>query len=242
VRCTDEQNCAAGHCLDIGVSFDICTTECANDKECEPYTKPPHFFRCLEATADGGKRCINTTSLTGFKCSSAADCPADTPLCTSFSPAGTTQPNDECRPLCHADGSCDSRAGVPHVCLDDIAMRMRGVPGGCYPGTFGMPCEHSSECLRPAICHEITPDGFEFLPAAKICTQACESDEDCRPDPDYPKNPDRPFIGYCGPDKFCRVPLHGGTPCAEGKQCYSGTCNRDPLDRTGPLGICGADP
>ena len=241
VRCTNEEDCAVGHCTDIGVSFKVCTDECDNDEQCERFSTPPHFFRCLSATPDGPKYCVSTTSLTGFKCATSSDCPADTPLCTSFSPAEANQPHPECRPRCHENGTCDPRAGVPHVCLDQLSILDPGEQGGCYPATFGVPCSESSECLRPMTCESITLDGFEFLRASKICTLPCRSDDACRADPEHPKSVARPYAGYCGPDGFCRVPIHDDQPCAEARQCFSGVCTLDRLDPSGTRRICGKD-
>ncbi|HEX6766646.1 MAG TPA: hypothetical protein VF103_14230, partial [Polyangiaceae bacterium] len=159
----------------------------------------------------------------------------DSPFCTDFSPSEVDQGHGECRARCNADGSCDPRAGVPHVCLGEF-------DGGCYPGSFGLPCRKSSECLKPCTCESITRDGFEFLPSSKICTQACESDADCKAVDDDPetrgtdehKSVERLFDGYCAADRFCRLRVHDGRPCNDGGQCDSNECIVDPSnpDRT----------
>lgn len=226
VRCMSDQDCAVGNCLDIGVSFKVCTKKCDDDRACELYSAPPMYFRCLAATAGGTKHCVNTSTLQGFECQDVdggSDCPPETPLCTRFSPSQRDQGKAECRPRCNDDGTCNSRAGVPHVCLEEWG-------GGCYPGTFGLPCKASSECQSPLSCKEITLDGFELLKSSEICTVQCDSHADCRQDPENPKSVDRPYAGYCAADGFCRVLLHDFEPCDEGLQCHSGSCEPDPSD------------
>ncbi len=237
VRCTNEEDCAVGSCTDIGVSFKVCTKKCDNDGECELYSAPPLYFQCLSSTDGEQKHCVNTSTLQGFECQDVdggSDCPPETPLCTRFSPSQRDQGKAECRPRCH-DGKCDPRAGVPHVCLEEWG-------GGCYPGTFGLPCKSSSECLRPLTCESITQDGFEFLPSPMICTRACTSNEDCRQDPENPKSLEHPYSGYCGDDGFCRVLVHDEYPCVEGFQCSSGHCDPDPSDPAGERKLCRRTP
>ena len=212
VRCTSDQDCALGSCLDTGAGFSVCSFTCENDEGCELFTSPPFFFRCLAPAPEAQKICVNSAVFQGFQCQSADDCPPETPLCTPYSPSVPDQGHSECRAECDEDGRCQPRGGLPHVCLAEGE-------GGCYPGSYGIPCNEDIECMTPYTCREVEPSERDFRVTPKICTLPCTTQSDCQPDPLNPKRLDRPSVGWCDGES-CRLPGLPGKPCEEDHHCY----------------------
>jgi hypothetical protein len=204
-RCNQEADCVWGDCLDTGAGFKECilATQCTTDLDCAIFNSAEQQFAC------GTSGCVGLTSFHGSNCLVDADCQTGE-QCFGYSPFVVTGDHGECRVPCNADLTCAARGGVPQLCLDE------GI-GGCYPGTFSLPCTQSSECLPELMCLAVSPDPRTTIDSPSICTTTCATDDDCR---------NTPFIaigGFCE-DGVCRVNGPTGVPCDRDAECESGLC------------------
>jgi hypothetical protein len=213
VRCDREQDCVFGSCVATGAGFNVCSTECYADTDCEYLNSAPKYFRCVPGP-EGVKHCVHTAPFQGLFCDGDEDCTEHAPLCVEYSPFLPGE-RSECRPPCD-DGRCPVRGGLAQVCLEDDT---------CYPGVFGMPCRSSSECLTPFACREVTLDGREYIESSAICTVPCDEDADCEFDPTRPRSLESQDLGYCD-GSSCRARALGGRPCDRDGHCRSGVCDR----------------
>ena len=219
IRCMADQDCALGSCVPTGVGFSVCSIPCKEDDNCAILNAPPTYYRCIGATPEAQKYCINPSPFQGMQCDTAQDCEADTPACSHYSPFLEAPDFFECRALCDDERRCPKRGGLAHTCLLD---------GTCYPGVFSMPCNDSSECLTPFECREVVSFERDHVQSAKICTIACDEDSHCQPEPDRQPGDawtlDRQKLGYCD-GTWCRLPALGGKPCEKDEHCRSERCD-----------------
>jgi hypothetical protein len=219
-RCTREQDCALGSCVDLGVEFKECVppVPCTTDASCQ-FLASLATYVCLDVP-DVGRRCVATTPFQGGKCAGDSDC-VPGQRCFYYSPYVADQGGGECRVPCADDLTCPSRGGIPHVCLD-------GGNGGCYPGGVGMPCQDGAQCLGGLDCLPVAPDPRSKISSPNICTTTCASDADC--DANVVSN----LVTFCG-DGVCRLAGQEGDPCLLDHQCAAGHCF---VDKSG-AGTCG---
>lgn len=205
-RCTHDQDCLFGHCIDTGAGFSECVfMPCETDKDC--------FADDIDQTyvcANGN--CVGITPFHGAPCMGDGDCLPEE-RCNFYSPYGVDNPKGECRVPCDGTLTCPRRGDVPHTCLDD------GM-GGCYPGDFGMPCTDSSQCLSLFECLPAAPEPqYSIITSPSICTTTCATDDQCQSSPIIRS-------GFCQ-EGICRMPGPTGAPCDRFAQCRSQTCLPD---------------
>jgi hypothetical protein len=205
-RCTRDQDCMLGNCLDTGAGFRECIfLGCPGDSSQECVA-----FDVGQDVACANKQCVGLTAYHGTACVDDTDCPSGQ-SCILYSPYGATGLRKECRLPCDADLTCPPRAGVPEVCLNNGQ-------GGCYPGEFGLPCTDTSQCLQPFFqCLPVAPDPRTVIDSPSICTTTCMSDDDCRSMPAIRTN------AFCE-DGLCRLGGQAGVPCDRPTECFSQNC------------------
>jgi hypothetical protein len=233
VRCTSQEDCLTGECFDTGAGFSVCTllTECDSDDECSLLGSSPPFL-CVEGVE--GVRCATTLPFHGAICQSQSDCsdellcgsePCPPRICSHYSPYSFDPEAGDCRFECDAAGGCPDFGGLPHVCLGKDEM---GREGGCFPGSFGIPCSSDSDCVANLVCGIVPTDERSRVDATAICTVVCNDDTDCIGD----VNPWLGGGGYCVPSPepapgavgYCRI---GGQPmrlCERNEHCLSREC------------------
>jgi hypothetical protein len=228
-RCTSDDDCLVGECLDTGAGFSVCTpsTGCDTDEVCLLLGSLPAFV-CLRGESEASGHCVLPSPFQGMNCDSSGDCSTELRcgaeacpprVCSAYSPHELDPPHGECRFQCGSAADCPAFLGVPHVCLAE---------GGCYPGMFGIPCTSSSECFANLSCEAVPPDERSRSEDPKICTVSCNEDVDCSSS----ANPWLGLGGYCveSPDPapetkgYCRVGGWAGRPCEKDAHCRSGTC------------------
>jgi hypothetical protein len=180
-RCTNPEDCLLGYCVDTGAGFNLCSIDCDSDTVCQLLADISTGFICL------GGHCVTKASYAGENCQDGSQCPAGK-VCSSYNPYEPTHPRDlksrECRLPCDANGRCEPRGGMPYVCLPN---------GECYPGDMGLGCTSSDECMGELTC-ECVADCDEPARARRICTQRCETDDECR---GYEQNKKVCVNGWC---------------------------------------------
>lgn len=225
VRCTNADDCLAGVCLDTGAGFRQCTLPfpCSADDDCLPLGKSPSFL-CAEGLPGGGRYCVSPIPFHGENCTASDQCSAElrcgseacpSRFCSQLSVYQVAPARGDCRFICDRAVGCPAFGGIPHACLED---------GGCHPGTFGVPCTSSAECISKLSCQELPPDD-QARTNDSICTAACNADSDCW---------DSPWVGpgYCvdvsdppaGARGFCRLGRQDGRLCEKPTHCGSGNC------------------
>jgi hypothetical protein len=203
-RCTTQQDCLLGACFDTGVGFSLCTVLCRTNDDCAVLDGPGATYLCLP----DAHRCVNALLFQGPACTTADDC-APGLDCYDYSPFAAFQLHGECRLPCDEDHHCPARGGVPHVCLAEGA-------GGCYPGSFGLPCSDSSECWPQLSCQAVSED-TRYAAGTTICTVPCLADADCDAVAATTNG------GFCQ-DGFCHLGGNVGTSCQRDAQCLSDRC------------------
>jgi hypothetical protein len=236
LRCTSPVDCIVGDCIDTGAGFSVCTLPagCNNDEECIASlgSNPP--FVCVENAPGAGRHCFSSVSFHGANCSESSDCSAELRCgseacpprdCFRDSPGLPPSDHGECRFSCEPGTPCPSFGGLPHACLED---------GGCFPGSFAVPCSSSADCFANLTCETVPTDERSLGQSTEICTASCGTDDDCT---------SNPWIGngYCvavpdpvpGTAGYCRLAGQPGTPCARDTQCIFENCE---------IGVCGDPP
>jgi hypothetical protein len=215
-RCTADQDCVVGDCVDTGAGFSQCVVPlpCGSDLDCAPLDGLAASFVCVEGVPGAGRRCVRLASFNGASCMETSDCP--TPQrCFRFSPyQGVSDIHGECRIPCDDGGPCAARGGIPNVCL-------AGGQGGCYPTNFALPCTTSADCLPEFTCTAVSPDERTILTSPTICTTTCATDDDCHHNPLIRDNG-----GFCK-EGVCRMPGQKGDPCDRDAQCVHSVCALD---------------
>jgi hypothetical protein len=241
MRCSSDEDCLAGVCIDTGAGFSLCTPAggCNSEADCRLLgTKPP--FACAEGIPDGDSYCFSTVPFHGANCEINDQCSAelqcgDEPCphrtCSDYSPYVLTPSHGECRFDCVREDGCPAFGGLPHACLPD---------GSCYPGTFSVPCQKPTDCVESLVCASVPPDERSRSNDPKTCTASCDTDDDC----DAELNP---WLGpgYCVPSPeaapgtvgFCRLGAPAGLPCDKPEHCASRCC----LLRDDGMKTCGDD-
>jgi hypothetical protein len=234
MRCTSNEDCITGDCIDTGAGFSVCTFSagCATDEDCRDFGSNPGFT-CVEGVPGAGSHCISTIPFQGANCELSSECSADLRcgsapcpprFCSHYSPFQVDPPHGECRFRCERGEGCPAFGGLPHTCLED---------GSCYPAAFSIPCDDSSDCYANLTCAAVPTDERSRSTAPKICTRPCSDDEDCSPSVN-------PWLGlgYCvdapeaapGTTGFCRPVTQMDGPCERNAHCASGCC--------APAGLC----
>jgi hypothetical protein len=223
-RCSHEEDCMVGSCVDTGAGFSVCAVQCSTDDICKVLDGPQGKFFCA---FDGGPtgNCFTRSPFGGSFCFDDADCPGG--RCSTFDPFSPTVPRSvgslECHPLCTGPGTCSSHGGVPYLC-----MRVDDSYGECYPGDFGLPCSPGLEecigqlkCIAPAASSSVQEDAGANDGTAPlgICTAPCDETKPCST---YHLTSD----GYCE-DGICRPLAANGKHCTSSEQCRSGNCGAD---------------
>jgi hypothetical protein len=223
VRCTRDEDCMIGACIETGTDFKLCSITCVSDADCSLLDEGT-YYRCVTGTADGSKHCINPTAFQGPDCSSDGMCVGEASVCFHDNPYERVSTNSECRVPCDENGQCPARGGLAHSCL--------GPEGGCFPGDFGIPCNDSSECMEPFTCEEISEEvGRDIVKQnrsdssdastspLRICTFPCPDglDGTC-------EVPATLGTGYCGSDDRCHSSAPPGSPCDRDQECVSANC------------------
>lgn len=214
-RCTGD-SCVVGTCQDSGADFNICTSPCATETDCELLNTSEDAFYCLEGA--GHLHCVTPRPFHGANCFETEQCNAErNEICSHFGPNGGRSNRGECRVPCKPDGTCDSRGGLPHVCLANGE-------GGCFPGEQGLACKSSAECLPGLSCVHVPAEPALGSPAARICTRPCgptdtpAGDGECNTK--YAVNGG----GYCG-GGYCRIKRGGAQSCTRDAHCESNLCD-----------------
>jgi hypothetical protein len=251
VRCTSSEDCLVGDCLDTGAGFSVCTEPagCNTDDECLIFGTLPASV-CLEGIPGGGGHCVSTIPFSGANCQDSSQCSGELRCgseacppreCSQYSPYELNPPHGDCRFSCDPRVGCPAFGGLPHVCLEKVIADELGPSfGGCFPGTFGVPCSRPSECFANLSCETVPPDERSRSQHPKICTISCSEDADCT-------NEANPWIGgsgYCvpAPDtdpgavRYCRNGAQPGRPCEKDEHCLSGRCE---LQENGSR-VCGS--
>jgi len=240
MRCTRNEDCIAGDCIDTGAGFSACALpgECFRDEDCRQLGKHPPYT-CLKAEPGGKGHCRSTIPFSGANCERPEECSQDLRCgsepcpprdCSQYSIYSLDTQHGECRFKCEPDGECPAFGGLPHVCLAD---------GSCFPGTFGAPCTKASDCYADLVCGLVMPDERSRVDASRICTAPCDDDDDCNMEEHLWLGSD---TGYCVPSPepaaggtgFCRLAVADGRPCERATHCASRCC-----PTTGPdAGTC----
>lgn len=213
--CRRSEDCLIGDCLDTGAGFHVCTLpmSCAADDYCGLLDQPVDKFICAEGVP-GQAICVNTRPYGGGNCKNSSECPEDQ-QCQFYSALSPVPAHGDCRSKCGPDGRCDTRGGIPFVCVG--AER----EGGCHPTDFGLPCSSDADCFDDLNCVVAGTDLrslHNYSP--KICTTSCVTDADCDANRFTRKG------GFCEADAgICRRRGHAGAPCDRDAQCYSSHCN-----------------
>jgi len=212
-RCSTDNDCMLGKCVDTGQGFNVCSVPCDTDADCAPYDGPRGAMQCLVLRPDQPKQCLSAESLAGSYCKKDSDCLDRQQICTYFSPFHTVSEFGTCLLPCDAEKRCPVRAGVPHTCFDFPPLE-RPV---CYPGMFGMPCRRDDACVAGLSCKLSRTDQGNPVP---ICTAACSSPADCTRDKLRFTSD-----GWCDGDTgVCVLPRPGDAKCTEHFQCASNVC------------------
>jgi hypothetical protein len=215
VRCQSDLDCLLGTCFDTGAGFSECVFgTCTTDEDCLTFASITTFL-CIGGEGGGTGHCLATKPFNGADCSMKDDqtCP-EGQECNYYSPYVINQEKGECRVPCDANKKCPARGGIPHVCLDDG-------DGGCYPGTLGLPCTDSSECVGHLECLPAPQDPRTIITSPKICTIPCAMDTDCMNDPITGT------VSVCGAGGVCRLTGTPGQPCTYNEQCANRICLAD---------------
>jgi hypothetical protein len=233
-RCTTSLDCMGGECLDTGEGFSLCSLPCETNADCVPFSDSSRKQYCVQARPDR-KYCMSVTSFAGTLCTKDEDCSAPK-KCYFTSPAWPDRTLlGECRLTCDPGDRCAVRTGVPHACF------VRGEDRSCYPGTLGVTCQRSEECIAGMTC-EVLPaeerlsatDGGRdagadgAVPSAtRVCARPCTADVDCL---DGWKQQE----GYCEAG-WCRMGVGEGGRCTRDQQCGRHRCQ---LADGGAAGVC----
>jgi hypothetical protein len=208
-RCITDMDCLIGDCVDTGDGFNLCSTPCNSDQDCDRFGVARGALFCATDPRGGGKRCLNAEAFAGNNCFSDSHCRAHE-SCIHLSPyfglpmqAGV----GECRARCAPDLPCVDRAGVPHVCVELEGKQT------CYPGRFHLPCADDSDCVGRLKCLEVTAgDETGHLVRRRRCSAPCQTDGDCNANP---------FTGtstFCN-EAACAARGHQGVPCRADREC-----------------------
>jgi hypothetical protein len=211
-RCSVQQNCLVGSCVDVGVEFNVCSVPCRSDDDCKPLNMASDVYVCA------GNHCLTPRPFQGANCTVQSDAGVTCPLgeqCFDESPYGAPH-HGECRVPCDARGLCPARGGLPHVCLG------KDHDGGCYPSSFGLPCQTKADCIADFDCLPAVDDAPRSTTgySAKICTLPCTADADCDADTWTKRR------GYCSSEGICRLSGGLGTTCDRNAQCESRRCSQ----------------
>jgi hypothetical protein len=226
-RCTNEEDCIIGHCVDIGARAKNCALQCDTNETCAALSGVAGLFFCAPGRDPSGpKYCISKGTFAGAFCSLDADCAGE--KCSNLEPyyhrSKRTANNLECHAICDAPGTCAAQGSIPFSCL-----AVDGTYGECYPADFGIACDPNSEvCMGELRClaedpalqaisglsgsQPGTPGGSETL-----CTRECNDDAGC-------KSYSLTMYGYCV-NGICRPPQPSGDACQRPEQCSSHACS-----------------
>jgi len=222
--CSSSIDCMIGECVNTGIGYSVCTTECAEDADCLRFDGDQGKFVCVKnpASPDTPGVCQTPDAYRGSICNTTADCLKRNPdeVCTRFDPA------DEmgvCLLPCDAEGKCQPRGGINHTCLP--VPGETNPPPVCFPGYFGYPCANDNNCAGHLAC-KATAD-----PATSICTVGCVTDADCGKVSPATGAGNRWIAGegFCGFDVGSPIclpnrSLPAGVPCHTQAACHSGMC------------------
>jgi hypothetical protein len=213
-RCSHDEDCAIGSCRQTGAGFSICTLECEDDTLCDAMSGPLGSFFC---SSEG--LCVMRGPFAGAYCALDSDC--DEGQCSDFDPFKPSIPRGlksrECHRTCSEPGSCDTRGGVPYLCLE-----VHGRYGECYPGDFGLRCAPGlEECMGELEC--LTAGADE--PAT--CTTRCGVHSNTQAGADAEcAGYSFTVNGYCE-GGLCRLKLPPGARCDRDAQCDDSSCNAE---------------
>src|SRR6185503_1692377 len=75
IRCTSDEDCLTGDCLDTGAGFSVCTLPagCDTDDDCSPIGSNPPYV-CVESVPGGRGHCVVTIPFQGANCEEPSDC------------------------------------------------------------------------------------------------------------------------------------------------------------------------
>jgi hypothetical protein len=223
--CEKDSDCGAGTCIADVRAGNFCSRPCAffGDSACDS----PYYCRQFGDTAKDfycyplSGVCDPNDGLDCASCERNSDC--NDPLICVY-PENGSQPF--CGRPCEGDGTCPyatmdcghiPNQSEENICLPLIAGIPRPQCGG-LPMGFCQPCHENGQCK--------TGSCFASGTIGKICTKACDSQEDC------------PTGTACPPAKgVCLPPLaYGcqgfltclGVKCPSKQICYRGFCRDAP--------------
>jgi len=216
-RCTSDEGCLLGSCVDTGVEFKMCSIGCSDDANgtegCALLNADgtPDPFVCVHP-AGKSSYCATARPFTGAVCKVGddSDCP-DGQGCVPFREGSP----GECQQFCTNEHACPARGGLPHVCIQ------REDKFFCSPGDFGKPCRglDSPECFPGLACLALGTDASgPKQNGSQICTLPgpCNTHEDCVSHPLIGEK------GFCGEDGHCRLRGAVGVPCTADVFCGRG--------------------
>lgn len=212
-RCATAQNCLIGACTDVGVEFNVCSLPCADDRTCGALNTASDVFICAK------NHCVTQRPFQGANCSPSGEggaaCPANL-QCFEESPYSGPVVHAECRVPCDANHKCPARGGIPHVCLGEH------YDGGCYPSSFGTPCETKSDCVAGFECMLASPDSHSNTNySPRICTMPCDIDAQCD------ANTWTKRMGFCSDEHICRLAAGEERACDRDSHCISRRCDNN---------------
>jgi len=225
MRCSHDEDCLVGDCLDTGAGFGECALPggCQTHEDCLRLEMTP-AFACIEGVDGDDPFCVSAIPFQGSNCEDSSQCAEDLRCgdgacppqkCSWYSPFELDPAHGECRFSC--DGECPAFGGLPHACID----------GACYPAMVGVPCSESSDCFEKLTCGAVPPDERSASSAPMICTVPCSDDTECT-------SMVNPWIadGYCvavsdpppAAKGYCRLGGRPGRPCEKDEHCASRSC------------------
>jgi hypothetical protein len=217
LRCRSRLDCLFGDCVASGAGYNVCSVKCTDDAQCAKFDSEHGTFFC---NAEGW--CAGARAFRGGQCLTDDDCLyKDGPpeICARIT---NTSRYGSCLRPCEKD-SCPSYGGVPHACRPQIDAKgdpdpLGPLPWVCWPGYFGQLCKDDTNCIPSLGCKPVVP------PLLKICSVACNSDDDCLKNR-FAKD------GWCDPQlHICRSPFADDTTgCDRNTQCESKSCIPDPM-------------
>jgi hypothetical protein len=226
--CDSAIDCMVGTCNSTGIGYNVCTTTCGGEADCQRFDGEQGSFSCIKNPADPTQLgvCQTPDAYRGSICNDTADCVDRNPeeVCMRVSPSDA---QGVCLKPCPEDGSkCKPRGGINHTCLPSFVNEM-GPASACFPGYLGYPCEDESNCVGDLRCLPSFPD------APNVCSASCGTDADCvRHKPGRTgsrwASDDTSWCGAGAPlnNPIClpgRV-LPDGSPCPSSNACASGKC------------------
>ncbi|HEY5958038.1 MAG TPA: hypothetical protein VIV60_15855 [Polyangiaceae bacterium] len=228
-RCSQDEDCITGHCVDVGANSKNCALECRSNEICSALSGVEGLFFCAKGgDPNGPNYCIAKGTFAGEFCYTDDDCSGR--KCSNFDAYHPDRTRSlralECHAECSGPGTCPTQASVPFSCL-----AINGQYGECYPADFGIPCHQATEvCMGELKCLMEDPNlqRLSGISGSKpgsaggsetFCTRSCNNSSDC-------SKYSLTLFGYCV-NGVCRPPQPTGDPCQSGEQCSSKTCNSD---------------